>query len=369
MVQIRILIPRLFKLLVIGILILIAVICISIIRYLQIEPLEPLEDCISNNEMEVICEFLNPEDLAITPDEEYFIVSEYGGQSPIQEVTPGNLSLFHIPTRTKKFLPIEYSLNTWGDVNCLRGPQDEIGPHGIDLAQRDDGSIQLAVVSHLPNERVEMFELVKNNGSWSLIWRGCVSTDEKYYLNDVSLTKSGSFFASHMFDINLSLSEWLFSYFFKFDTGFIISWNSEDGFNELSETAGSYPNGIMLDREKNNLTVNYNLGDETLLFDLNTMEIIGKFKANSPDNVVLRENHIWVVSHNYNIFDYQKCGNNINCTLPWSVTQLDRNDLSVIKTYSFKSKNMGVGTVGFKVKDELWLGSFRSNRIAVHKLQ
>ena len=71
-----------------------------------------------------------------------------------------------------------------------------------------------------------------------------------------------------------------FNYFFKFDTGFVINWTPAIGFTELPETAGSYPNGIMLDIENNNLAVNYNLGDKTHLYNLDTMELwkFGDFK-------------------------------------------------------------------------------------------
>jgi len=356
------------KRLVTSIIILFAISVLGVYWYGNVEPFKPLVGCESNEELNVICGFSNPEDLALTPDNKFFILSEYGGQKPIQEVLPGNLALFHIPTRTKKDFVIEFEDNTWGDQECTRKNNEVIAPHGLDLIRRDDGKLQLAVVSHLPNERVEMFEIIESQDGWGGIWRGCVSTNEKYYLNDVSLKKDGSFFASHMFDINLSLNEWIFNYFFKFDTGLVINWEPNKGFIELHETAGSYPNGIMLDEEKNSLGVNYNLGDKTKLFDLKTMETLGVFKNNGPDNIVLRDGFIWVTWHNFGLRDFDKCAGNINCTLPWSVSKLNRNNLNVIKTYSFESSNMGVGTVGVKVGDELWIGSFKSNRLAYIEL-
>ncbi len=337
---------------------------VVIFWYMDVEPFQPLEGCESNDELNVVCGFSNPEDLALTPDNEFFILSEYGGQKPIQEVMPGQISLFHIPTRTKRKFKIRFDENTWGDKFCTRQKDEIIAPHGLDLLERNDGKLQLAVVSHLPNERVEMFEIIKDDDGWSGIWRGCVSTQEKYYLNDVSLKKDGSFYASHMFDIDLSLNEWIFNYYLKFNTGLVIDWSQKYGFAELKETAGSYPNGIMLDIEKNRLAVNYNLGDKTRLFDLDSMKVLGEFKNNGPDNVVLRDGYIWVTWHNFGLRDFDKCAGNLNCTLPWSVSQLSRDTLEVIKTYSFQSSNMGVGTVGVKVGDELWMGSFKSNRLA-----
>mgnify|MGYP005722706047 CR=1 FL=1 len=48
----------------------------------------PLLECESNEELNVICEFTNPEDIVVTPDNNFLIVSEYGGQKPIQKEKP-----------------------------------------------------------------------------------------------------------------------------------------------------------------------------------------------------------------------------------------------------------------------------------------
>ena len=49
----------------------------------------PLLVCESNEELNVICEFTNPEDIVVTPDNNFLIVSEYGGQKPIQKEKSG----------------------------------------------------------------------------------------------------------------------------------------------------------------------------------------------------------------------------------------------------------------------------------------
>ena len=45
--------------------------------------LDPLIGCVSNEELNVYCNFTNPEDLAITPDENFLIVAEFGGMAPL----------------------------------------------------------------------------------------------------------------------------------------------------------------------------------------------------------------------------------------------------------------------------------------------
>ena len=326
-------------------------------------PFEPLVGCESNDEIQVVCGFKNPEDLVIIPDGSGLIVSEYGGQKPIQEEGVGKISLLNLKTLKKEKIDILYGSNEWGDEKCLRKDSDLIGPHGIDLVKRKDGQYQLAVVSHVPDERIEMYKLFKEDQTWNLEWKGCVSTENKYYLNDVSLTDSGSFYATHMFPRNFSMEKWILAYYFKFNTGFVIKWEKKNGFTELRYTAGAYPNGLSYDPEKNYLAVNYNLGDSTSLYDLESKQHLAIYKTNSPDNIVLQDNDYWVVSHDSNIYDYARCGLNENCTLPWSISILNRNTLDLKNKISFKNTNMGPGTVALIENERVWLGSFRSNRL------
>ena len=54
-----------------------------------------------------------------------------------------------------------------------------------------------------------MFELRKNDLDWEMIWRGCVNVPDKFYFNDLSLKRNGSFYASHMYKRGISENEWL----------------------------------------------------------------------------------------------------------------------------------------------------------------
>ena len=324
---------------------------------------EPLIGCEDNEELKVYCNFMNPEDLVLTPDGNFLIVAEFGGMAPLVGMTSGKLSFFNIKDKTKSNARITFRENEWGSDNCLRDPSIPFGPHGIDLVQRDDGKLQLAVVSHYPNESIEMFELIKKDG-WALEWKGCIDVDGQYYFNDVSLDTSGNFYASHMFDSDFSMIRALWNVFAKSDTGMAVKWTQDHKFEELMYTAGSFPNGIALDQKNNNLIVNYNLGDKSILFDLNSKRPLGIYEHNSPDNVVIQDGFAWVTNHDHSVTESFGCGESANCTLPFSVNKLSLLDLSLVESYKFKSKNMGVGTVGLPHDGSLWIGSYRSDRIA-----
>ena len=339
---------------------------LSVIAFLWLgnnKSIEPLIGCKNNDELKVYCNFMNPEDLALTPDGNFLIVAEFGGMAPLVEMTFGKLSFFNIQDKTRTKANIAFGKNEWGSDNCFRDPSIPFGPHGIDLVQRDDGKMQLAVVSHYPIESIEMFELIEKNG-WVLEWKGCIDVDGQYYFNDVSLDASGNFYASHMFKSDFSFISALWNVFAKSDTGMVVKWVQGKKLEELNYTAGSFPNGIALDQKNNNLIVNYNLGDKTILFDLNSKKSLGIYEHNSPDNVIIKDGFAWVTNHDHSVTESLGCAETINCTLPFSVNKLSLLDLSLVESYKFKSKNMGVGTVGLPHEGSLWIGSYHSDRLA-----
>jgi hypothetical protein len=324
--------------------------------------LAPLSGCESNNELTVYCGFQNPEDLALTPDGQALIVSEFGGMTPLAAMQPGQLSMFDLTNKVKQPLPIVFESNTWGEATCQRDAALPFGPHGIDLVQRDDGRWQLAMVSHVPYESVELFELTLKE-AWTLTWRGCVKGEGVYYFNDVALNPSGGFYATHMFARETSIFEVVWYVLSRVVTGSVVSWEQAQGFNELAFTQGSFPNGIALDHANARLVVNYNTGDETVMFDLASKDVVGRYQHNSPDNVVIKEGFVWVTNHDHAATDTFACAKTPNCPLPFSVNQLSLEDLSLVRAFPFESTNMGTGTVGLPHQGSLWIGSYHSDRL------
>ena len=87
---------------------------------------EPWIGCEDNEELKVYCNFMNPEDLALTPDGNFLIVAEFGGMAPLVEMTSGELSFFNIKDKTKSKAKITFGENEWGSDNCLRDPEHSL---------------------------------------------------------------------------------------------------------------------------------------------------------------------------------------------------------------------------------------------------
>jgi len=329
-----------------------------------IGPVISTEGCKSDQEIQVICLVKNPEDLAVTPDNDFLIVSEFGGIEPLEEMIPGKLSLLNLKTEEIEPLDMSYSNNTWGDGLCSRKNNDLLGPHGIDLITRNDGLYQLAVVNHIEYESIEMYELIKSETSWHLIWRGCVRAPVENYLNDVSLKSDGSLFVSHMYDRDSSISTFLLAALFKKKTGYVLQWNNKQGFSKVVESEGSMPNGLAYDENNNLLYINDNLGDKVRILDLNNKTSVADTYLNAPDNLILTEESLWVTTLDHEILDTIKCIEYTVCALPFSVYELDPVTLEEKQRFSFRKTVFGLPTVALPVKDKIWIGSFRSDRIA-----
>ena len=366
--------------------IVIAIICffiafISLLTYLfvtqaNIEQVNYIEGCQSDDTLTVYCDFQNPEDLAVLPDGRHILVSEFGAIIPLSPVNVrGNLSLLDTTDGTKKNIEIEMSDNVWGDPECERENMI-LSPHGIDINQRLDGSYQLAIVNHMPTETIELFELIEINDAWSLRWKGCVDAPVHGYFNDVALMSNGSFYVSQMYDKNISLLMLAVLDTTKEDTGYVYHWTRQNGFERLINTDGAFPNGVELSNDESNLFINYAFGNKISKYNLSSKTIEASFNMNGiPDNITIDGDHLWVGTQDYSGLDSLiYCGvfakdtfedPMINqCPLPFAAYHLKQSDLSLVNSYKYSNTVMGTVTVALSMNGQLYFGTYHGDRIA-----
>ena len=366
--------------------IVIAIICffiafISLLTYLfvtqaNIEQVNYIEGCQSDDTLTVYCDFQNPEDLAVLPDGRHILVSEFGAIIPLSPVNVrGNLSLLDTTDGTKKTIEIEMSDNVWGDPECERENMI-LSPHGIDINQRLDGSYQLAIVNHMPTETIELFELIEINDAWSLRWKGCVDAPLHGYFNDVALMSNGSFYVSQMYDKNISLLMLAVLDTTKEDTGYVYHWTRQNGFERLINTDGAFPNGVELSNDESNLFINYAFGNKISKYNLSSKTIEASFNMNGiPDNITIDGDYLWVGTQDYSGLDSLiYCGvfakdtfedPMINqCPLPFAAYHLKQSDLSLVNSYKYSNTVMGTVTVALSMNGQLYFGTYHGDRIA-----
>jgi len=327
-----------------------------------IGPQKNISECKSDDAISVICGVSNPEDLVVTPDNKYLLISEFGGIRPYDSTKSGGFALLRLSDNKIITPKISFGKNIWGEDSCK---QNEIfGPHGIDLVQREDGSYQLGVINHYPGETIEMFELVQKSehDTWSFVWRGCIEVPEKYYLNDVALKKDGTFYVSHMYSRDITMTKWLITALFKKDSGVILEWN-KDSFIEIPNSEGSGPNGITLNESTNNLFISYNQGDRVVKFDLSDNKKLQTFKVESPDNIYINKDSVWLTSLDFQPNDAGDCIERPACSLPFSIYEIDRETFVLKNKNSFNKTVFGLPTIAVPIDNTIFMGSFHSDRL------
>lgn len=326
-----------------------------------------ISDCKSDNSISVVCNFLNPEDIVVTPDQKFLLMSEFGGISPYQETKSGGFALLRIADNKKISPKITFEKNIWGDSLCSNSSNKAFGPHGIDLMEREDGRFQFAVINHYPSESIEMFELILSGDTkgWELVWRGCINVPDQYYLNDIALKSDGGFFASHMYSRDIRMEEWLITSLLKRNSGHIVKW-SNGLFEKVDGSEGSGPNGITLDRSSNMLFVSYNQGDKIVKFDLSINKKINSYFVQSPDNIFLTENSAWFTSLDFQPGDAGDCIERKACSLPFSIYEIDKNSFKLKNEYSFSKTVFGLPTIAIPMSDKIYMGSFHSDRLGYY---
>jgi hypothetical protein len=331
----------------------------------------PISGCKSDSQVKVYCEFSKPEDIVVLPDDRHLLISEFGAIVPLSPKNlPGKISLFDTDTMKKKSIKVTLGENIWGEDSCQR---DDLllSPHGIDLNQRSDGLYQLAVINHMPKETVEMFELIKDNDNWALIWRGCVNALKTGYFNDVALKSDGSFFTTQMYDKETSYLTLVYISFIKPDTGFVYQWDIDNGFIKIPNSEGSFPNGVSISDDDRYLFVNYVFNHRTSKLNLENYTVEAEhFSQGTPDNSSIDGDFIWIATQDNTGIDLLiHCNKTvIQCSLPFTIYKLRQDDLSEVETFSFKQTQMGSVTVGVPHNEKVWLGTFMGDRIASFNL-
>ena len=170
-----------------------------------------------------------------------------------------------------------------------------------------------------------------------------------------------------MYERDITLNEWLLTSLLKRNSGYLVDWN--DGkFNKVEGTEGSGPNGIALDRNSNLLYINYNKGDLITKFDLSINKKIHSQFIEAPDNPYIDGDYIWVTSLDFQPNDFGECEFKKSCSLPFSIYKLDKKTLEVLDKFSFSKTVFGLPTVAVPVGENIYMGSFHSDRLGYFKI-
>jgi hypothetical protein len=328
---------------------------------------EIITTCESKPNIEAICGFQNPEDLALLDDGGSVLVSQMGA---MDGSLAGDIALLDLSTNERRvvfdgdaLLPVEH----WGDPNCPGPPGATFGPHGLDLVTRTDGKTALLVANHGGRESIEFLEVnTDDGGGASLVWRGCAVMPEGAFINDVAGLADGGFVVTHMMPINGQM--WaLISSLFGADTGFVYEWSPTGGFAKIEGTDGAFPNGVELSADETEVYVNLYFGNEVRRINRTTGELLASAPVVRPDNSTWRDDgKLLVAGHSgATLRAGMTCTSDIEgaCPIAFEIWALDPKTLDGQIIFSNEGPPMGAGTVALDIGDDLLIGSFSGDRL------
>lgn len=332
-----------------------------------------IEPCAADESLSVWCGYKNPEDLALTPDGDFLLATGFGG---LPDPVLNEMSIIKLSTMQHSAVEIVLAENVWGDPSCERTTLD-LSSHGLDIKQRSDGTNMVAITNHLPKETVELFELLPTETSWQLIWRGCAESPviesgaRQPMFNDVALTADGKFYTTEMYNIMTPFEQVAAAGAEGKDTGAVWYWTADSGFAPVAGSSGSFPNGIVINDAEDTLYVNYWFSGVTIKLDIKSGEVLAEHQGGRADNLTLDKGSVWAAKHDMTFTEYAEgCpADSVNCFLPFSVYELDLNDLTEKNAWSFNSEIFGMGTVATPAGDAVWSGTAHGDRVARLKIK
>lgn len=335
---------------------------------------EPITDCRSERGISPICGLHNPEDLALLPDGRLIIsqMSALGDPQPgsVARLDPDTgrlVSLF--PRGGAGAEPEPAALAPgWGASDCPGPPGAEFSPHGIDLAARPDGALQLLVVNHGGRESIELFEVASRPGGFELEWRGCAVPGDPHLLNDVAALPDGGFVTTHMLPRSGRLGGLYHGLrgMLGFDTGYVLEWSEAEGFRELEGSSGAMPNGIAVSRDGRHVFVNLYAGGELRRIARDGSEPPLAIEVAAPDNLTWTpDGRLLVASHRGTLREMLGCGGIETgaCPMAFAILSVDPDSLTAEVVFENAGPPMGAGTAAVQRGEELFIGSFAGDRL------
>jgi hypothetical protein len=312
--------------------------------------------CVPEGGVQFVCGLDGPEDLVVLPGEQWVVASAYTGRGGIYLIRARDRAVvLAYPTDR----PLErFDAKTYG--RCP-GPPDAatratFRTHGLSLRPQAGGVHRLFAVLHGGRESVEVFELDARVPIPTITWIGCAVAPDPIGLNSVRALADGGFVATNFLARPGSGGPPIERVMTGEVNGELWEWRPASGWRKVpgSEAAGA--NGLELSADERTIYAAA-WGSQSVFRLSRASAVSGRrdvplgFRA---DNVRwARDGSILIAGQG------EAPASSLVITVDpvtLAVKQLRRHP----DTPSF-----GAATVAVEVGRELWLGSFRGDRVAI----
>lgn len=333
-----------------------------------------MQDCSQSGGINFICDIGVPEDLVIIPGTDWVVAGSYSEASAtglylVNSISKNVTELYSQQAGSSRLNRLLYSA-------CPGEPDlNDFQTHGLGIQTNisTNGIYTLYAVSHGAREAIEVFEIDASAARPQAIWVGCVLMPDGLDANDVSAMSDGTILATVLMHPGFSFEELLSGV----ATGGVYKWiPGTQGFVMLegSELPGN--NGIQVSEDESEIFIAASgLSAIVTLANSNPTRVLRRTRTLgfAPDNVVYDRNGYLLTAGMRD--DEPTCEGSgpppaSNCprgTIAAYIhpeTMQDTVILDTVATPVFSGATMAILPGG----KEVWVGSFRSSRIAYQLL-
>jgi hypothetical protein len=325
------------------------------------------QSCPSAGNLKFICGIANAEDLVQVPGTKWIIGSGLAGGG-----TPAGM-LHLIDSQTKAWSALfpgtspkmELDKATYGA--CPGAPNlTNFSAHGLNIKANSDGTDTLYVVNHGGRDSIEFFTVDAKGAEPTVTWVGCAVMPAHTWPNSVAPLPDGGMVVTNMFDPDdkqapdkMNAGE---------ITGSVLEWHSSEGYKTVPNSNMSGNNGIEVSKDGKYIYVAAwgNKAVVRLTSDGSQRDTIptGFLSDNlrwAPDGSLMIAGQNVPAKEVFDCFESKS----ERCTQPWRVDRWDTEAMKVTPVVSEGGNpEFGSATVALEVGDDMFIGTFRGDRIA-----
>jgi hypothetical protein len=309
----------------------------------------------------------NAEDLAWLPGTNWVVTS--GLQTPGSKDS-GHLYLIDIGTgHAEVAYPAEGANDPNGALSDSCKPPVTFSAHGIGLRSGSNGQYELYVVNDnlVTVSTIELFSIDASGAKPRITWRSCVEMPPHTFANDVVAIPGGGFAVTSIIDP--ADKDYVRKLEHGENTGYVLEWHAGKGFGKVPGSDTSGTNGIEVDRDGRHFFIDAWGSKEVVRITRGQTpveRVAVKIGMRVDNSAWRRDGHLMIagqVDTVKHVFD-NYLGSEEFSPSPYQVVELDPDTMKVRLLFSESDTRVFSGaTTPIHVKDEIWVGSVRNNRI------
>lgn len=333
----------------------------------ELAPLAASTQCADEAGAMYICGPVNAEDLLRLGDSDWVLVSGMSGELTGDPAIQGKLHLLNRADRSWEVLfpgpaPV-LALDSAAYPQCP-GPLDitNFSVHGLALQEIADNSDQyrLYITSHGAREAIETFVVDAGGARPVVTWNGCIPMPANSWNNSLVILADGGFRATQFMTSTNGIERVLAGEI----TGHVWEWHPGGEVTAIAGTELAGPNGIAMGDDGQTLYVAAFGAQAIARFDLSSMPPARTMipLGITPDNVRWSERGTLLTAGGNNMAD---CGT-APCAGGWSVWEIDPATLTAQRLTGMPAGvALSSASSALQLADELWVGTYGGDRIAI----